>query len=120
MPTDLLRQLPEFRVGPQAREGGLASQLDEIGIVFPIGSLQPFERALLVVDCPVYPRNIVWRNMAVTACVEFLHDLLHRDLVSCDTVRLGESGERFGAASGMRHCLAHRIERLVQQVFLQA
>src|SRR5580698_11089148 len=103
MPTDSLRQFEEFRVGPQAREGRLASQLDEIGIVFPIGSLQPFERALLVVDCPVYPRDVVRRNMAVTACLEFLHDPLHRDLVSCDTVRLGESGERFGAPSGMRY-----------------
>jgi Negative regulator of sigma F len=49
-PTDSLHQLAEFRVGMQARERRLASQLDEIRIVFPIGSLQPFERSLLIVD----------------------------------------------------------------------
>ena len=41
MPTDSLDELAKFRVGPQALEGGLASELDEIRVVFLIGSLEP-------------------------------------------------------------------------------
>jgi hypothetical protein len=36
-PTDSVHQLAEFRVGMQACEGGLASQLNEIRVVFPVG-----------------------------------------------------------------------------------
>lgn len=37
-PTDSLHQLTEFRVGVQAGERGLASQLDKIRVVFPVRS----------------------------------------------------------------------------------
>src|ERR1700683_3058652 len=72
----------------QARERGLACQLDEIGGVLPIGSLQPFERSLPVVDCPINSCDVVGRNIAVTTFAEFLHDSLHGELVSSDGVRL--------------------------------
>src|SRR5579863_8643207 len=59
VPTDSLHELAEFRVGPQAPEGGLASQLDEIRVVFLKGSLQPLKRLLLVVDRPIHPCDVV-------------------------------------------------------------
>src|SRR6202045_1362096 len=87
-PTDSVRQLAEFRVGMQAREGGLASQLDEIRVVFPVGSLQPFEGSLRVVDRPIDSCDVVRRHIAVTTFAALLHDSLHSELVSRDSVRL--------------------------------
>src|SRR5258706_14251878 len=83
-PTKSLHQLTEFRVGMQAREGGLASQLDEIRVVLPIGSLQPFERSLLVVDRPIDSCDVVRRNIAVIPFAELPYDPLHRELVPHD------------------------------------
>ena len=40
-------------------EGGLPRQLDQIRVVFQISSLEPFERLLFVVDCPVHPCDVV-------------------------------------------------------------
>ena len=39
VPANSLHQLAKFGVGPQAFEGRLASQLDEIWVVFLVGSL---------------------------------------------------------------------------------
>src|SRR5882757_7187262 len=83
-PTNSLHQLAEFRVGMQAREGGLASQLDEIRVVLPIDSC-----------------DVVRRNIAVIPFAELPYDPLHRELVPHDSVRLREPRQSLCTAPGM-------------------
>ena len=59
LPTDSADQLTEFRIRSEACEGGLAGQLDQVRVVFLKGSLEPFERSLLIVNCPVRSCDVV-------------------------------------------------------------
>src|SRR5262249_43063749 len=54
-PADALRELAKLGFRSQARKGRLAGQLDEVRVVLLVGSFQPFERPLLVVDCAKHP-----------------------------------------------------------------
>lgn len=56
VPADSVPELTAFRVGMQPREGGLASQLDEIRVVFPVRSLEPLQRSPIAL--PVVPVGV--------------------------------------------------------------
>jgi MYXO-CTERM domain-containing protein len=58
VPADSVHQPTKFCVGTHAGKGRLARQLDEIRVVFLVGSLQPFERSRLVADCTEYPGDV--------------------------------------------------------------
>lgn len=87
--------------GVKPREARLASQLDEIGIMFLVGPLQPLESPARVVGRAVDPGHVVRRDVAMTALTELPHKLFHGRQFTRGCVRLCETRQRLGATPGV-------------------